>query len=267
MDVDARPGQGPAQVGGTGGSQIESAQHGVESTKARTPATVGDVAEVIPVFPLTHVLLPGMPLPLHIFEERYRSLLDDIGEAPGGGCFGVVALRSGSEARSERTRDSEPDVEPIGTLAEILELEPRPDGTSDLLSVGSRRFRVIRLVSEGKPYLRAEVEYLAEADGELTDELADRARDLLEIYDAILIRLAGRATGSELPDDPNQLSYQIAARLPLPPVERQALLVDATAADRLARVSRLLRREIALLQGTRSIAVSPAVLQMISDVN
>jgi Lon protease-like protein len=222
---------------------------------------------VIPVFPLSHVLLPGMPLPLHIFEQRYQDLLTDIADAPGGASFGVVALRSGTEAFGPHTVSDQPDVEDVGTLAEILELEPQDDGTSDLLSVGSRRFKIESLITDGKPYLRAQVAYLDEDDGELTIEQATRARELIEIYDAMLIRLAGRATGAELPSDANQLSYQIAARLPLAPDERQALLNDSTTADRLVRLARLLRREIALLQGTRSIAVSPAVLRMITGAN
>ncbi len=232
------------------------------------------MSAVIPLFPLGHVLLPGMPLPLHIFEQRYHDLLADIAEpvpgASGGASFGVVALRSGTEARVERSDEAgggAPDVEEIGTLAEILEIEPADDGSSDLLSVGSRRFRVTSLITAGKPYLRAEVEYLDEADGDLRPEQGTRARELIEVYDEILTRLAGRATGSELPDDANQLSYQIAARLPLPPGERQALLCDPTTAARLDRVARLLRREILLLRGTRSIAVSPAVLRMVTGVN
>jgi Lon protease-like protein len=225
------------------------------------------VAEVIPLFPLSHVLLPGMPLPLHIFEQRYRELLDDIANAPGGARFGVVALRSGHEARSPGAVDAGPDVEPVGTLAEILELEPRDDGTSDVLSVGSRRFKIAALVVTGKPYLRAEVEFLEERDGPLNDDLAARARGLLEMFDGILIELAGRATGSELPDDATQLSYQIAARLPLPPSERQRLLTDHTTAERLERLTALLRREITLLRCTRSIAVSPAALRLLTALN
>jgi hypothetical protein len=225
------------------------------------------VTEVIPLFPLSHVLLPGMPLPLHIFEQRYRDLLADIAEAPGGASFGVVALRSGTEARTRHTRDTGPHVEAIGTLAEILELESQADGTSDLLSIGSRRFRIETLVPDGKDYLRAEVAYLDEQDGDLTVEQANRARELIEVYDAMLVRLAGRATGAELPADATQLSYQIAARLPLPPAERQALLGLPTTAERLVALARLLRREIALLQGTRSIAVSPAVLRIVTGTN
>lgn len=224
--------------------------------------------EVIPLFPLNHVLLPGMPLPLHIFEQRYRDLLTDVAGGPDGAVFGVIALRSGTEAMTRHVVDSDaPDVEVIGTMAEILEIETADDGTSDLLSVGSRRFRVHRLLPDGKSYLRAEVDFLDEPDGALTKEQETRARELIDVYDAILVRLAGRGTGTELPDDANQLSYQIAARLPLGPGERQELLTDDSTADRLVRVARLLRREIALLQHTRSIAVSPAVLRMITGTN
>jgi Lon protease-like protein len=225
------------------------------------------VGEVIPLFPLSHVLLPGVPLPLHIFEPRYRQLLADVKRERDHGSFGVVALRTGTEAVTRHTRSGPPDVETLGTVAEIIEVEPGADGTADLLSVGSRRFKVARLVAEGKPYLRAEVEFLDEPDGALTPELAARARDLMEVYDTMLLRLAGRGTGPELPRDANQLSYHVAARLPLPPTDRQDLLADETTADRLDRVARLLRREIALLQRTRSIAVSPSVLRMITGTN
>jgi Lon protease-like protein len=219
------------------------------------------------MFPLNHVLLPGMPLPLHIFEQRYQDLLDDSSDGSGGGTFGVVALRTGTEAKTPGTEESGPDVEDVGTLAEILEIETQDDGTSDVLAVGSRRFRIVELLAVGKPYLRAEVEYLDEPDGELTPQQETRARELIDVYDAMLVRLAGRGTGAELPDDANQLSYHLAARLPLPPGERQDLLTDATTAERLNRVARLMRREIALLQRTRSIAVSPTVLRMITGSN
>jgi Lon protease-like protein len=295
MDVDLRTGQRPAQVGRTSGSEVEAAHHAASlradalpdaspgrlaarvaagsqvtprrRAAARCIATVADVAEVIPIFPLSHVLLPGMPLPLHVFEPRYRDLLEDIADAPGGARFGVVVLRSGTEALNPRVPAGVPDVEEVGTVAEILELEPKDDGTSDLLSVGSRRFRIESLVTTGKPYLRADVSYLDEDDGALDGRRADVARELMEAYDNIIMRLAGRATGSELPPDANQLSYHIGARLPLPPHERQRLLVDPTTAQRLARVNRLLRREIALLKRTRTIAVSPTVLRLPSGVN
>jgi Lon protease-like protein len=226
------------------------------------------VAELIPLFPLSHVLLPGMPLPLHIFEERYRELLADLTSAPGQARFGVVALRSGTEVLSPHAQPSiAPDVESIGTLAEILEVRTEEDGTSDLLSVGSKRFAIESVLIEGRPYLRAQVRFLDEVDGDLDLRQVGHARALMELYDETLHSVAGRATGAELPTDANQLSYQIAARLPLPPDERQALLAEPTTQLRLARLIRLLRREIALLKCTRSIAVSPAVLRIVASGN
>jgi uncharacterized protein len=230
-------------------------------------AVSGESTELIPLFPLSHVLMPGMPLPLHIFEQRYRDLLADIAEATRGPSFGVIALRTGTEALTRHTRDDGPDVEAVGTLAEIVELEQSEDGTADLLCLGTRRFRVEELVVAGRSYLRGRVSYLPEDDGALTPQQDRRARDLLGVYDALLTRLAGRATGDELPAESGRMSYQVASRLPLMPAERQALLATATSADRLVSVSRLLRREIALLQATRSIAVTPATLRLTAGVN
>ena len=84
----------------------------------------------------------------------------------------------------------------------------------------------------------------------------------MDVYDAMLVRLAGRGTGAELPDDANQLVLPARRAAAAAAGEQQALLADGTTAERLARLARLLRREIALLQRTRSIAVSPAVLRM-----
>lgn len=222
---------------------------------------------MLPLFPLNHVLLPGMPLPLHIFEARYRKLLADLADGPHTAAFGVVALRTGTEAASPHVRDARTDVETVGTVAEILETETNEDGSSDLLCVGSQRFRVVQLVRAGTPYLRGEVAYLDEADGELTGAALMRARELMSRYDAVLARLAGRTTGAELPDDAALLAYQLGARLPLTPPDRQALLEDATTAERLARLDRLLRRELVLLQHTRSIAVAPTVLRIANGIN
>jgi Lon protease-like protein len=228
---------------------------------------VGSAGEVIALFPLSHVLLPGLPLPLHIFEQRYRDLIADVTSTARPASFGVVALRTGTEALTPLTRDTGPDVERVGTLAEILELAPHPDGTYDVFSVGSRRFEIRNLVLEGTAYLRAEVDFLDEQDGDLAEADVTRARELFSVYDTALTRLAGRRGDDDLPTDPNQLSYQLAARLPLAPAERQTLLADPTAAQRLHRVAALLRRELALLQRTRTVAIAPAALGLVTGAN
>jgi Lon protease-like protein len=219
--------------------------------------------ELLPLFPLNHVLLPAMPLPLHVFEQRYRQLVRDLTDRAGNvRGFGVVLLRSGAESGQ-----ADVEVESVGTVAEVLELETHADGTSDLLAVGSRRFTVDRVERGSAPYLQAEVTYLDEDDGDLSRELVAAARGLMDRYDTALEALSGRRTGSELPDDAAQLSYHLAARLPLGPDERQQLLTDDTAADRLRHVARLLRRETSLLRLTRSIAVSPSVLRLAAAAN
>jgi Lon protease-like protein len=227
-------------------------------------------AEVLPLFPLGHVLLPAAPLRLTVFEPRYRRLLIDVRRPSGApGAFGVVALRSGSEVGPTAVNPGTgaPDVEQVGTVAEIIEVEPRPDGSSNLLLVGSRRFAIRRLLSEGAPYLRGEVEFLTETDGPLTGELEATARALVGVYDSTLLRLTGRSTGTNLPEDAGRLSYHLAARLPLTPQERQELLADETTGERLTRLLRLLRRELTLLRSTRTIAVAPGVLQVRSPLN
>jgi Lon protease-like protein len=214
-----------------------------------------------------------MPLPLHIFEPRYRQLLDDVAAVPGGARFGVVALRSGAETLSSELigggdrAGAPPDVARIGTMAEILEVEPKDDGTSDVLSVGGARFQVESFIGSGKPYLRAEVQFLEEDDGALDDDRMGRVRELMTAYDTALARLAGRATGGQLPADPSQLAYQIAARLPLLPHDRQSLLEVETTAERFTLLNRMLRREFALLRHTRTIAVTPAVLRLVEGRN
>ncbi len=225
------------------------------------------MADIIPLFPLSHVLMPGMPLPLHIFEQRYRRLLTDIQEGPGTPSFGVVALRRGSEVGSRNPNGAGPQVMEVGTLAEVLEVEPYEDGAADLLTVGSRRFRVSRLITAGTPYFRAEVEWIEEADGDLSAAEVPLCRRLAQDYSRLLEALTGRERDDDLPTDPNLLSYHVASHLPLAPADRQALLEEPTACDRLRREIALLRREISLLQCTRSIAISPAVLQLAAHAN
>jgi uncharacterized protein len=217
-------------------------------------------AEPLPLFPLNHVLMPSMPLPLHIFESRYRQLLRDVaGVGSELGSFGVVALRRGNEAGGPSAL---PDVASVGTVAEIIEVETNPDGTSEVLAVGGSRFRIDELVPDGAPYLRASVTMLDEPAGVINPALVALIRRLMTRYDAALMQLAGRTTGAELPDDAAQLSYHLAGRLPLGPAERQQLLSDPDAGARLRRLVHLLRRETALLRSTGSIAVSPSVLRL-----
>ncbi len=226
------------------------------------------MAALLPIFPLESVLLPGLPLPLHIFEPRYRALVADVSAEGIERCFGVVALQHGFEVESGPEPDGQPlSLAAIGTVAEIVEIESYDDGRSDLLTIGSRRFRILG-IDRGRSYLRAEVEWLEESDGDVRPGLTGAARELCGLYVRALARLARReANDDPLATDPLRLSYQVAAQLRLPNSERQELLEAATAADRLAHGMHLLRREIALITQTRSIPVSPRALQVDASSN
>ncbi len=225
------------------------------------------MADVIPVFPLSQVLLPGLPLPLHIFEPRYRQLLLDVQRGPGRAAFGVIALRSGVEASLPFTAGTEPEIFDVGTLAEILEVVPYEDGAADLFTVGSRRFRIRELLRESTPYLRARVDWLPERDGELHPAQVVATHTLCARYLELLGGLTGRSADDELPTDANLLSYHVAGQLPLAAPDRQELLAEANAADRLRRAVPLLRREIRLLESTRSVSASPEELRLIPHPN
>ncbi|WAX56827.1 LON peptidase substrate-binding domain-containing protein [Jatrophihabitans cynanchi] len=239
--------------------------HGDDSNSGSARDAAGTPGSVIPLFPLSHVLLPGMPLPLHIFEPRYRQLLLDISSGPGTPSFGIVTLTRGTEVGTEGV-DEEPQFALVGTVAEVLEVEPFDDGASDLLTVGSRRFRIERLVP-GKPYLQAEVQYLDERDGGDTGTLREIVLGLQDQHAMLIHALTGRQSDMVLPTDPNQLSYHLAAQLPLTSEDRQQLLEAPDAVVRLARSAVLLRREIALLRATRTIAVASRVLQLHLSLN
>lgn len=223
--------------------------------------------ELLPLFPLGTVLLPGGPLPLRVFEPRYRELLSDVTAIGGRHRFGVVALTTGVEVETGLV-DQVPEFAAVGTVAEILEVEPQPDGTSAVLTVGSSRFRILRLIDATTPYLQAEVEILDEPLGPLPETLPDAARALVAEY----ARLFGVLTRTEpeldpFPADAVALSYRIALEAPLEQTDRQALLEQTSATERLMTLTRLLRREVVLLRKTRTVAVSPTVLQAVLRAN
>lgn len=223
-------------------------------------ASVDGVAtEIIPIFPLNHVLMPGVTLPLHIFEPRYRQLLVDV-SASATPSFGIVALTRGSEVGTHGVAQ-EPEHARVGTIAQVLEVHPYDDGASDLFTGGTRRFRIRRTVA-GKPYLQAEVEYLDERDGDPPPGLVAAVCALQDEHTELIHELTGRHEPvEEPPEDTILLSYHLATQLPLTPHDRQSLLEEATAASRFLRILELLRRETAFLRSTRTIAVSPGVLQ------
>ena len=241
----------------------------------------------IPLFPLHTVLCPGIVLPLHIFEERYRAMTRHLLET--GGPFGVVLIREGREVGGGDLA-----LAPVGALAEIREAGRYADGRYDLLAAGTGRFAIQSVDQAREPYLVADVRPLEEEVGdearaerlaasairrfvrylELMRERAGESNDVLDIRveidapdasapageaqpvgepEATVERVT--ATGDEaaearsltIPDDPTVLSYLLSGIVQVELPKRQALLEAPTTTDRLEALLRLLDRELVFL--------------------
>jgi hypothetical protein len=206
-------------------------------------------SRVIPVFPLSSLLVPGLVMPLHIFEPRYRQLIADIVDAPEDERgFGIVAIREGHETGVDGARA----LYDVGTFASLREVSMHPDGRSDIVTVGTERFRVLRLV-EGKPYAQAEVEIVEELPGEADVALAAAALERFRAYRALL---SDDDEDAELPDEPRVLSYLIAAAVVADLPTRQAFLAAPDDSVRLRAESDFLRKELSIVEHVPSL---PAV--------
>jgi len=128
----------------------------------------------VPLFPLHTVLAPGIVLPLHVFEARYRVMVRRCLDTSSP--FGVVLIREGSEVAPREGEAQELAIAGVGTLAEIREASRYEDGRWDVLAVGTSRFLVRQVDADQEPYLVAEVEPYPDEPGEPdeTEELAGR---------------------------------------------------------------------------------------------
>ena len=198
----------------------------------------------LPLFPLNTVLFPHMPAGLHIFEERYREMIRDCRQQ--GTSFGVIGIREGLEVGAAALPFS------VGTLAQIHELEALDDGRFNLVVAGASRFRVESLSLAGS-YLVGSISYLEDTRGDeaAIPDLTRRAMRAFSDYTAALRNLADETTPAEepdpLPDDPELLSYLIAASLNVEVNRRQELLEEDSVSGRLGRCLRVLRRESVFL--------------------
>jgi Lon protease-like protein len=227
------------------------------------------MSELLPLFPLGTVLFPGMVLPLRVFEERYRQMVADLLAKPEPAReFGVVAIRKGREVATDSAPGigNAPELYDIGCVARLRESTRHPDGRFDLVTIGTRRFRLLR-TDDSLPYYQGEVEELPEQalpdqappDQSRRDEAAKVAWAVQSVQAAFrdyLNALADRAGAvvrvAEIPDDPILLSYVVAAGMIMDLPERQALLAAPHAVARLKAERSLLTRERAMLRLTTS---------------
>lgn len=199
----------------------------------------------LPLFPLGTVLFPGLVMPLHVFEPRYRVLVAALMALPEGALreFGVVAIRSGREVGEDGVRA----LHAVGCTARLREVTELDDGRFDIVVVGATRFRLDSLdTSAGTPYHTGVVELLDEEDGGEDDAAAQvLARSVSARFADYRRRLGLEPV--EIDDDPQLLSYLVAAGAVLDVPVRQSLLEQPTTTDRLRAEVDLLRRESALI--------------------
>ena len=179
----------------------------------------------LPLFPLPVVLFPGMPMPLHIFEERYRKMLADI--RAGNNLFGLSYFDSDS---------SDKDVPPaghIGCVAEVTETQALPDGRSNVLAVGVVRYQVEAYVERGDPYLVVR----AKSRGV--------AATFMRVANAIRVINDERGNLPDISDtDPQKLSFLVAAAMEIEVETKQELLELRSTTERLSRLRDSLERVV-----------------------
>jgi Lon protease-like protein len=198
---------------------------------------------LLPLFPLNTVLFPGMPLPLHIFEERYKQMISQCLE--GDHMFGVVLIKHGSEALG-------PLAEPyqIGCSAKIVDYQPLEEGRMQIATIGERRFRIHKLIDD-MAYLVGEVEYLPFIVN--SPEKTQLAADLLLPKVIQYINLLNQIEPvdldpGDLPRDAETLSNLAPAILQMPPEEKQVLLEAQTILELIETCSTAYSRETAFLR-------------------
>lgn len=201
------------------------------------------MTERLPLFPLGTVLFPGLVLPLHIFEDRYRLLVEELLEQPEPRRFGIVGIELGHEIGNAAAHR----LAGIGCAAEVHGVTPHPDGRFDIVTVGCSRFR-LKSIDDSHSYLWGEVEFLGEEPGADPGPAAQRVTRLFHLYRHRLAAAGAEvAEPIELPADPVRLSYLIAAAVVLDYDEKQRLLESEDATLRLQTEQDLLARENRLL--------------------
>lgn len=194
----------------------------------------------LPIFPLSVVLFPGVPLPLHIFEPRYRQMLGDI--RVSNSLFGVSYFDASSSSKEL------PPAGHTGCVAEVSETQTLPDGRSNILTVGVIRYRIEKYVERGDPYLVARVSFF-EDDEEDNETLRETSREVAETFTRIAraVRTINDERAS-LPDisdtEPQRLSFLVAAAMEVDTDLKQELLEMRSTSERLRRLRDMLSRAV-----------------------
>jgi Lon protease-like protein len=208
----------------------------------------------MPLFPLNVVLFPGMALPLHIFEARYREMINRCLDE--NLAFGVVLIKEGPEVGG----GAEP--RRVGTAARIMKVDRQPDGRMNIQVVGTRRFRIEEL-NRDLPYLTGRVRHYPVTDGDtkLAVERAHKVRPKIMRYVELLTKATGVQLELErLPEDATSLAFLTAITLQVRTEDKHRMLALPGVPQLLELGNYYLGRELQLLEHMiNSQAVLPAM--------
>ena len=181
----------------------------------------------IPLFPLPNVVLfPNVVVPLHIFEERYKLMIN--GSIDRGEAFGLVLLRSGAQEESEET------IHRVGVTARVMQVERLDEGRMNILTQGEERFRIYRFIQR-EPFWKGAVDFFE--DDVSHHSVTSLNTQVSELYSRVSQLSAELGISEEpepsLPETPAELSYVISYVLDIDPEEKQKLLEMTSTAERL----------------------------------
>ncbi|MCW2834645.1 MAG: Peptidase [Nocardioides sp.] len=208
------------------------------------------MTETLPMFPLNTVLFPGVTLPLHVFEDRYRALVQHLLSVPDPAdrVFGTVAIREGYEVGDHGAQS----LYRVGVRMQLNEVESNEDGSFEIVATARDRI-VLGGLETSAGFAQGAVTDSPDEPHDGTAALHDRARATFTAYRAAVSEMQGTTFEGSLPRDPGNLSWTLAAVAPLPMAERQALLEAESPHARLELVTQLLREEL------RAINVIPSL--------
>ena len=212
-------------------------------------AKLGEVKQLA-IFPLPLVLLPNEFLPLHIFEDRYREMLTNVGGKSG--TFGVSLFDA------ESNLGDRPEPGTVGCAAEIREIETLEDGRSNIITLGTMRYRIIDYVDIGTSYFTADVAFLEdEPDEDQRDDetLADDVFALFQRVADAAFKMSGNR--GRLPDitrgSPEQLSFLVGAAFNFNNELKYELLAMTSTATRLERIKTILTQMVSQMEESADI--------------
>jgi Lon protease-like protein len=199
----------------------------------------------IPVFPLPNlVLFPHIVVPLHIFEERYKLLIN--GCIDRSEVFGLVLLRSGAEEETEET------IHRVGVTARIVEAERLDEGRMNILCEGESRFRIFRFTQQ-TPFWKGAVELFEDKEHHAAESLYEQVADLYRSIASLGAKLSGSQEADViLPESPTDLSFMVSYVLDIESEEKQKLLEMDSTGDRLRMLVAHLSESIRKLEQQRA---------------